>query len=68
LPTIEVAAMNTKKFRATIEKAGGVGSWSRIILPFGVPESWGAEDASQLQHDPEKWVPVFGKDHAPTIR
>jgi Fe-S-cluster containining protein len=20
-----------------------------------------------LEHDPEKWVPVFGKDHAPTI-
>jgi hypothetical protein len=19
------------------------------------------------EHDPEKWVPVFGKDHAPTI-
>src|SRR4029077_15755777 len=21
--------------------------------------------ASALEHDPEKWVPVFGKDHAP---
>jgi len=20
-----------------------------------------------LEHDPEKWIPVFGKDHAPTI-
>jgi hypothetical protein len=20
-----------------------------------------------LDHDPEKWVPVFGKDHAPAI-
>jgi hypothetical protein len=20
-----------------------------------------------LEHDPEKWEPVFGKDHAPTI-
>jgi hypothetical protein len=20
------------------------------------------------EHDPEKWVPVFGKDHAPTIK
>jgi hypothetical protein len=20
-----------------------------------------------LEHDPEKWVPVFGKDHAPAI-
>jgi hypothetical protein len=25
----------------------------------------GAEVA--LEHDPERWVPVFGKDHAPTI-
>jgi methylase of polypeptide subunit release factors len=24
--------------------------------------------ARPLQHDPAKWVPVFGKDHAPTIR
>jgi hypothetical protein len=21
---------------------------------------------SRLEHDPEKWTPVFGKDHAPT--
>jgi hypothetical protein len=21
----------------------------------------------QLEHDPEKWAPVFGKDHVPTI-
>jgi hypothetical protein len=21
---------------------------------------------ARLEHDPEKWVPVFGKDHAPT--
>src|ERR1700747_1871383 len=20
----------------------------------------------RLEHDPEKWIPVFGKDHAPT--
>jgi hypothetical protein len=20
-----------------------------------------------LEHDPEKWTPVFGKDHAPSI-
>src|SRR6266568_3704907 len=20
-----------------------------------------------LEHDPEKWIPVFGEDHAPTI-
>jgi hypothetical protein len=23
---------------------------------------------SNLEHDPEKWVPVFGKDHAPPMR
>jgi hypothetical protein len=22
----------------------------------------------KLAHDPEKWLPVFGKDHAPAIR
>jgi hypothetical protein len=22
-------------------------------------------DAVKLEHDPEKWAPVFGKDHAP---
>jgi hypothetical protein len=22
---------------------------------------------SLLEHDPEKWIPVFGKDHAPPI-
>src|SRR5262249_21679107 len=24
--------------------------------------------ASSLEHDPEKWMPVFGKDHAPTMK
>jgi hypothetical protein len=23
-------------------------------------------DLHHLEHDPEKWIPVFGKDHAPT--
>jgi hypothetical protein len=23
-----------------------------------------APDALVLEHDPEKWIPVFGKDHA----
>src|SRR5215211_2283621 len=23
--------------------------------------------SAALEHDPEKWIPVFGKDHAPTI-
>jgi hypothetical protein len=25
------------------------------------------EKNDELEHDPEKWEPVFGKDHAPTI-
>ena len=37
----------------------------------GVPRVRLAERAhrrcrTMLEHDPEKWVPVFGKDHAPT--
>jgi hypothetical protein len=27
----------------------------------------GAALIGRLQHDPEKWIPVFGKDHAQTI-
>jgi hypothetical protein len=27
-----------------------------------------APRSAGLEHDPEKWTPVFGKDHAPTIR
>jgi len=27
----------------------------------------GVDRQGALQHDPEKWAPVFGKDHAPTI-
>jgi hypothetical protein len=23
---------------------------------------------ASLEHDPEKWIPVLGKDHAPTIK
>jgi hypothetical protein len=26
-----------------------------------------AQHRAALEHDPEKWAPVFGKDHAPTI-
>jgi hypothetical protein len=25
----------------------------------------GAQTARALEHDPEKWIPVFRKDHAP---
>jgi len=26
----------------------------------------GRDDLTTLEHDPEKWMPVFRKDHAPT--
>jgi hypothetical protein len=26
-----------------------------------------SESKGTLEHDPEKWIPVFGKDHAPPI-
>jgi hypothetical protein len=35
-----------------------VDSWYRYDSNFG---------NAALEHDPEKWEPVFGKDHAPTI-
>jgi hypothetical protein len=35
-------------------------------LPAMVVENNGMV-AAILEHDPEKWAPVFGKDHAPTI-
>jgi hypothetical protein len=37
--------------------------------PGGLPRSRAAEKAAfciGLEHDPEKWEPVFGKDHAQT--
>src|SRR5258708_5929690 len=33
--------------------------------PLGLWHALGTREG--LQHDPEKWEPVFGKDHAPTI-
>jgi hypothetical protein len=34
---------------------------ARTRVPFEVLNAW-------LEHDPEKWVPVFRKDHAQTKR
>jgi hypothetical protein len=31
-------------------------------------EARNAKTEDALQHDPEKWSPVFGKDHAPAKR
>ena len=38
----------------------------------GAPHSRGSAAPNKevrflLEHDPEKWIPVFGKDHAPRI-
>jgi hypothetical protein len=32
-------------------------------MGIGAPQ--GLHFSSELEHDPEKWIPVFGKDHAP---
>jgi hypothetical protein len=29
-----------------------------------VPAAW---EIKLLKHDPEKWIPVFRKDHAPAV-
>ena len=33
-------------------------------IEYGSPAR--GKSAQRLEHDPEKWIPVFGKDHAPT--
>jgi hypothetical protein len=38
-------------------KLGGQGAFADI-----------SRSLMKLEHDPEKWAPVFGKDHAPIIR
>jgi len=40
------------------------------VVTLGVTKSAatiGLFIGSLLQHDPEKWVPVFGQDHASTL-
>jgi hypothetical protein len=37
-----------------------------IAVPDKAPRV-GQGAGARLEHDPEKWVPVFGKDHPPTI-
>jgi hypothetical protein len=40
------------------------GSGGRVRkFPHRVPND---ENGNPLEHDPEKWIPVFGKVHAPT--
>ena len=35
-----------------------------VALTIAMLWFWLAADR-ELEHDPEKWTPVFGKDHAP---
>src|SRR5215475_1754988 len=39
----------------------------RSLAPTARRHGQYAHARSRLEHDPEKWTPVFGKDHAPTI-
>ena len=57
--------------------AGVADAWRRLMLPLRDgyhPERHymrgpGPKSrARALEHDPEKWEPVFGKDHAPAKR
>ena len=38
---------------------------TRILITY-VVEKGKPLAISSLEHDPEKWIPIFGKDHAPT--
>ena len=54
-------------FRKKSPANRGVFASSRCALESGlVPDFVAAE--GRLEHDPEKWVPVFRKDHAQTKR
>jgi hypothetical protein len=33
---------------------------------FREPHAESGDDTAMLEHDPEKWIPVFRKDHAQT--
>jgi hypothetical protein len=37
---------------------------SVLRCPYAKASAPHTYDAVKLEHDPEKWVPVFGKDHA----
>src|SRR5262249_59535080 len=40
--------------------------WRLTLLPL--PFRQAGKGVCGREHDPEKWVPVFGQDHAPSIR
>jgi putative spermidine/putrescine transport system ATP-binding protein len=46
----------------TVRRQAGL---PRINIGESVSLRWDKDQARLLAHDPEKWTPVFGKDHAP---
>jgi hypothetical protein len=38
-----------------------------MLPPAGCLAPADARSARTLEHDPEKWIPVFGRDHAQTV-
>jgi len=44
---------------------GGVATKRRLLAIEGARATEGPDLFDRLAHDPEKWEPVFGKDHAP---
>jgi putative spermidine/putrescine transport system ATP-binding protein len=46
----------------TVRRQAGL---PRINIGENVSLRWDKDQARLLAHDPEKWTPVFGKDHAP---
>src|SRR6202045_5140365 len=47
------------------ERCSGHGS-KLVCEASGLKSERSANKISGLEHDPEKWMPVFRKDHAPT--
>src|ERR1700683_4173297 len=48
---------------------GSLRSHLRVTAKLGVrAHKKRARDRASLKHDPEKWLPVFRKDHAPPTR
>jgi hypothetical protein len=46
-----------------------VSGWLGSTVPgdMGGPDKARRSLSQRLEHDPEKWEPVFGKDHAPQL-
>ena len=62
LPQVKLDGCSVARLRA---KGEGLGREREQGRPGRVARS--AHALESLAHDPEKWIPVFGKDHAPAI-